>query len=224
MMYGYMVKLNVLCGNRGKRNKMTSIDLGEGPHAYIKALRMLYDKNPNGQAYYDFILGNAVEKKKQSFTKEEQDSLDHIFSSRYPAKECYRNAQSLAICNDELDYVEGWVDSGLPIQIEHAWNEYKGKIIDVTLILRTEKELKKILPQELKHNAKTLEEQDRETKRIENATYYGIKIPKKYLIKTVFDKKVHSPFLGEFFFACIRPTQQGLKTRKECGDLTGYKL
>jgi hypothetical protein len=202
---------------------MTSIHFGAGPIEYIKALRMLHEKNPEGVAYYDFILNNAVEKKKQPFTEKEKEELSHIFSSRFPAKECYSNAQQLAICNDELDYVEGWVDSGLPIQIEHAWNEYRGKIIDVTLVQRNEKELKKILPSEFRRHAKTLEDQDRETKRLENATYYGVKLPRNYLIKTIFKKQIHTSFLGEFFYHCIHPAQKGLKPPKECGDLKEFK-
>jgi hypothetical protein len=203
---------------------MTSIDLGEGPQAYIKALRMLYNNNPNGQAYYDFILSNAVEKKKEIFTKTEQDSLQHVFSYRYPAKECYKNAQTLAVCNDELDYVEGWVDSGLPIQIEHAWNEYNGKVIDVTLVLRTEQELKKILLGTHKKNAKELAKKDEETKRFEKTAYYGIKLPKKYVNHSLLESGIHTNLLGGFYFTCIKPLQKGEKPPKNCGDLSDYKL
>ena len=192
---------------------MPSMEFGSGPREYIKALRVLYDGNPNGKAFYDFILRNAQEKKKQDFTKEEQTELDHIFSQRFPAKQCYANAQTLAICNDDIDYVEGWVDSGLPIQIEHAWN---------ALILRTDDELTKILPKEFKHNAKTLYKQDEETKRFENAIYYGIKIPKKYMNRVVMDKKIHTSLLGEFYYHCIHPMQKGLAPPRHCGDVHEY--
>lgn len=200
---------------------MKNFEFGEGPAEYIRALRVLYDNNPDGRAYYDFILRNAKEKKKESFTKEEQEELRHIFSSKYPAKACYKNAQTLAVCNPELDYVEGWADSGLPIQIEHAWNEYHGKILDVTLVLRTEKDLKKIIPSEF---ARKLSEEDERTKRFEKTSYYGIKIPKDFLEDRLEKTQIHGNYLGEFFFTCIRPLQKGGKSPKNCGDVVGYNI
>lgn len=199
------------------------MDIKPGLKNYITALKTI-QPNKTGKEYYEFIIKNAVEKKKEPFTDDERKEIRHIFYERFPGSQCYRNAQTLSICNPELDYVEGWVESGLPIPIEHAWNEYHGKILDVTLIPRTENELKKILPSGLRKNAKELAKQDAEATRFDDAIYYGVKISKRYINNIVLDRMIHSNFLGEFFLTCIKPLKDGQKPPKNCGDLTHYKL
>lgn len=52
-------------------------------------------------------------------------------------KQCYRNCQLLMVYNDllglclDLTYHEGWVLSVIPI--EHAWLEYQGEVLELTL-------------------------------------------------------------------------------------------
>lgn len=56
---------------------------------------------------------------------------------RYKARQCFRNAQTLASWDDrgELRYVEGVIYIGdMPIPITHAWNVTKdGAIVDMTI-------------------------------------------------------------------------------------------
>jgi hypothetical protein len=48
-------------------------------------------------------------------------------------RECYANASTLALVEDDLAYCEGIVEAGLPLLIEHGWCVRDGRVIEVTL-------------------------------------------------------------------------------------------
>lgn len=49
-------------------------------------------------------------------------------------KECYYNAQRYALFYADLTYVEGFVwPASIPIPVDHAWVEYNGAVVEVTL-------------------------------------------------------------------------------------------
>ena len=64
-----------------------------------------------------------------------------VKSIKYKQKECFKNATLVTQLLPKVKYVEGKVGAfGLPIGIDHAWNEYNGKYFDVTAELVLESE------------------------------------------------------------------------------------
>lgn len=194
------------------------MELEPGPKNYIKGLKFLMKNNPNYQFYYDFIYKNAKEKKRQSFTKQEQKELDEILlDEKFPEKECYNNSRRLLLRRkgDKLDYYEGWVDAGL-FPIEHAWCEFKGKIVDVTLVDREPHELKDLPEEHRKHVS------EHTKKEYPKATYYGVKLPRKFVFHQLVNGKTY--LLTDFAFTCMKPLKEGKKPPPYCGDVDEYKI
>jgi len=191
------------------------MELEPGLTNYIKGIKYLKRDNPEYVAYYDFILNNSKEKKRGPLTEEAEKELQNL--GKYPIKECYRNAQTLSICNKDIKYIEGWVEpTDIPIPIEHAWNEYKGKIIDVTLKQRNATDFSIWDVSELR---KELAERTHE-----DATYLGVEIPTIYVAKSVLKLKMHTTLLPHFFFNCIVPKKRNELVPEECGDMKNYKF
>jgi len=190
----------------------------KGPKGYIKALQFLMKDNPKYNFFYDFILKNAIEKKRESFTKEEKKELDEILQGeKFPGKECYDNSRRLILRRkgNKLDYYEGWVDVGF-LPVEHAWCEYNGKIVDVTLVERKPDELKDI-PKKYRDDVAN------HTKKYQKAVYYGVKIPKCFVFHELLNNKTYN-ILSDFAFTCIKPLKEGRKPPSYCGDLSEYKV
>lgn len=84
----------------------------------------------NGRVYRSAGLSDA-----------ERDALSTVnWEDRRP-KECYRNAQLeamalIGIANVSVKYVEGYVDPGVGIGVEHAWLSVNGKVVDPTVRLK----------------------------------------------------------------------------------------
>lgn len=190
-----------------------------GPKTFIESLkRLMGENNPNYRFYYDFILKNAEEKQKESFTEqEEQELLDIIGSDKYPEKECYTNSRKLLLHQkgEQLDYFEGWVDAGM-IPVEHAWCEYNGKIVDVTLVDREPEDLKNI---PVKHREQVSEHTKHS---YPDAVYYGVKIPQRFVMHEMVEQRPY--VLNDFVLTCIKPLKEGRKTPDFCGDLKEYKV
>lgn len=107
----------------------------------------------------EIILKEGPAFSTEPYTGQEKKVLLKAFcrQSGSKVKQCYFNAQSLALYTD-LEYAEGFVMVGsIPLAIEHAWNFLpSGKVVDVTLrnsgenetydpkkiLLRAEKNLK----------------------------------------------------------------------------------
>lgn len=86
------------------------------------------------QSFEEFVLKNGQEFKSQKLTEEERKIVMGIIDRNFldcKVKECYKNAQLLAIESDgKIQYVEGFAFGVIPIP--HAWNLINGKVIDLT--------------------------------------------------------------------------------------------
>jgi hypothetical protein len=90
-------------------------------------------------------------------------------------KECYANAQTIAIADDDYRYAEGWAMlEGVPIPIAHAWLlNANGLVVDPTWA-------------GLKNG--------------KSAVYYGVEIDTTYMCKRVLTTKAHHPMIDDYEF------------------------
>ena len=97
-------------------------------------LEQLNNLKFNDGGFYKFLLskGNSLKPNKLD-EKIEKDLIEKYFI--HPRKKgCYYNAQQLTIYSKgKYDYYEGYAISKiLNMPLEHAWNVYDGKIIDIS--------------------------------------------------------------------------------------------
>lgn len=89
------------------------------------------------RSLHDYVLKEGQLFSTEDYTEQEEESLLEIFSSgRTPErKQCFYNAQALALEKSGLAYAEGFVAvESLPVALEHGWNYLpSGKVVDVTL-------------------------------------------------------------------------------------------
>lgn len=86
-----------------------------------------------GQQYAspnDYVLQHGHLYQSAELTEVEREVLAQLNPRAYKVRECYSNAQSIAINFPEFSYVEG-VATGI-IPVDHAWCELNGKVIDFT--------------------------------------------------------------------------------------------
>ena len=92
---------------------------------------------PDTFNYYgleDYVFDRGVPQTLSTpLTEEEQDALFKTADRVGPflQKQCFHNAQMLAMTNPDLKYVEGYAQ-GRVIPVHHAWVTLNGKLIDLT--------------------------------------------------------------------------------------------
>ena len=85
------------------------------------------------KSYMTWVLskGKSFSAPGKLTSKEKQDVKVFRYGTR--AKECYYNAQMLAINDSRYKYYEGWyLWQDIPIPLEHGFNVRAGKVIDTT--------------------------------------------------------------------------------------------
>ena len=82
-------------------------------------------KSPN-----DYVLQHGHLYESAELTIEERGALAQLNPREYKVRECYYNAQFIAITFPEFSYVEGMAIGIVPV--DHAWVELNGKVIDMT--------------------------------------------------------------------------------------------
>ena len=103
---------------------------------YLKGIQKLYKESNNGiiaARFYKWLLKRGKVRKTKRLTKKELAELKQILreSGIQPqAKQCFYVSQMLYLtAPDKLKYIEGFANHIIPT--EHAWLEYKGKVVDV---------------------------------------------------------------------------------------------
>lgn len=130
---------------------------------YCEMVRELMVNNPNAVGFYDFILANG----KEFHSKPLPSKLPSGINLReYKLKECYYNAQMVALLHD-LDYYEGFATSFFPT--EHAWAVHGEELIDLTW--------------------------DKVAKNGEEYDYFGVHIPSDFIAKSIVRTKLSVPML-----------------------------
>ena len=89
----------------------------------------------------EHILRQGKEFISQTLTEAELDYAAMIQWTRRAEKQCYYNCQVEAILlpattGITLRYVEGYIDPGCGIAIDHAWLSVNGKVVDPTVRLK----------------------------------------------------------------------------------------
>jgi len=102
--------------------------------------RELQPTAPKGFAYAcneAYVLARGTVFESAALTEDEQrivnSAMLHAIDSSFQPKQCYYNAQLLAIgdATHMLKYVEGYAYGGL-IPLQHGWCAINGKVVDVT--------------------------------------------------------------------------------------------
>ena len=105
----------------------------------------------------NYVYKNGRYFESQPLTKSEQEYVKRISRGEYPIKQCYRNSQIVALTavpsDITLQYVEGYVDAGIGIPLEHAWLSVNGKVVDLTLRVKNEsyKRVHGIIPENFEY-------------------------------------------------------------------------
>ena len=92
---------------------------------------------------HDYIGKHGIFFRSNSLTLEEKDFLAQFKRYEFLMKQCYRNAQNVAIdlqstkefgnCpNMEVKYIEGLAHGSVGFPVDHAWVSLNGKVIDYT--------------------------------------------------------------------------------------------
>lgn len=91
---------------------------------------------PEGYGYnslYDYVVVCGVEFQSAPLTKEEMQVVTKAMGRRtWRQRECFMNAQELALSDDRLVYHEGYAIGNVGLPILHAWVAINGKVVDVT--------------------------------------------------------------------------------------------
>ena len=103
------------------------------------------DSVPEGYKYsslYDYVIKTGTTPPQQKVTLYYKRKLwDFVKSFKPKMKECFYNAQVLALYDKDLfTYWEGYVvKPPIPFPIHHGWTTYKGLLFDPTLRLNIDK-------------------------------------------------------------------------------------
>lgn len=105
----------------------------------LKIIEIKKQMTPPEGYYYkgteDFLLQEGQRFSSQTLTEQEMEYLKKLIhkTCQYKMKQCFYNAQSLAITAfGKIKYVEGYLYSGI-LPLEHAFNTINGKVIDFTM-------------------------------------------------------------------------------------------
>jgi hypothetical protein len=131
--------------------------------------------------YYDFVLNNCIAFEKAELAKNFQVTKNFSKRFRPKPKECFKNAQLLAIYNDDIQYYEGFAYREI-IPFEHAWVVVGDKVVDVTLEASNRKAKREKI--ELPEG---------------NVVYFGMHIPTEYLRKYLIKTEIHNSVLYDYF-------------------------
>jgi len=102
---------------------------------YLDAMLKLYKsmKNKVGVKFYKWLLKKGKLRNTKQFSKRELAELKHVLrqSAIQPAaKQCFYVSQMVLLtAPNKLKYIEGFANHIIPV--EHAWLEYKGKVLDL---------------------------------------------------------------------------------------------
>jgi len=144
---------------------------------YIEDLKKITEKDPNARKFYEWVLKNAKEFEEKDFgqlTEQEKKYVEEIKPPVKP-KQCYYVSQILAVSSrGKLKYFEGWfLDRKIPIPLEHAWNVFDNKIVD--------------LVEEKIHG--------------QPMAYFGVQIPTEFVAKNMVKTGMAETILAKFFFS-----------------------
>lgn len=106
-----------------------------GPKSMVEGMKWLLRDNKEAVKFYDFLLDNGKQKKTADLTSKEKSEVVACTRRRRGIRSaCFYNAQMLTLDScEKLTYHEGYAASEeLGIPLEHAWNEFNGKVIDNT--------------------------------------------------------------------------------------------
>jgi hypothetical protein len=94
---------------------------------------------PEGFNYFgteDYVFDRGVDQTLSvPLTEDERLSLFRSIDCsghRFMQKQCFHNAQLLALDNPDLQYVEGYAQGNAIMPVHHAWLTLNGKLIDLT--------------------------------------------------------------------------------------------
>lgn len=101
--------------------------IDKGSKNLLKGMMILMKNRPQVK-FYQYLLTHG-----KQFNIIDKEKSEKIRTERLcKLKECYYNAQLMALDSD-MKYYEGYAVSGqLPIPVEHAWLVSNGKVIDIT--------------------------------------------------------------------------------------------
>ena len=136
---------------------------------YLSKLKMF----TNMKTYMTWVLkkGKSFSSPGKLTAKGKQDIKESRYSTR--ARECYYNAQMLAINDSRYKYYEGWyLWEDIPIPLEHGFNVRAGKVIDTT-----------------QHS------QNKQRKR----SYFGVHIPTSFIRKNMQETGMAEAILHTYF-------------------------
>jgi hypothetical protein len=99
----------------------------KGSKNLLKGMILLMKNHPQAK-FYEYLLLHG-----EQFSEVDRKKSERIRTERFcKPKECYYNAQLMALDFD-MKYYEGYAVSGqLPLPVEHAWLVSNGRVIDIT--------------------------------------------------------------------------------------------
>ena len=124
-------------GNKLERESMT--EQGTPLQEYLRTIAADFEERGwADRSVHDYVLRRGRAFRSEPLTREEQKYIDLCGWQKHPIKQCYRNAQMAALTMPlqegmSLLYVEGFVDTGMGIGINHAWLSLNGKLVDTTI-------------------------------------------------------------------------------------------
>lgn len=131
----------------------------------------------NQREFYRWVLKSG-----QSFTGNDRDRQKEreVIDShhmRIHVKECFYNAQLLAVQQKDLHYYEGWYVADVILPFEHGFLVHDGRVIDVTANM----------------------------KNISVKEYFGIPIPTNYIQDFILKHKIATSLLGIYWGKNVAP-------------------
>lgn len=103
---------------------------------YIQTMRKMAESQPNPKdrvnqvKFWDFILENGRQFNEVVDSKLKEDLARQITVDE--TKACYANAQRvLVFVSQKYSYYEGHAISPVGLPVEHGWNVFRGKVIDL---------------------------------------------------------------------------------------------
>jgi hypothetical protein len=159
----------------------------------------------------EFILQNGQEFKSQQLTEEEKNFVIDLINRngiRCKQRECFANAQRLAIDSDKIKYVEGYANPNL-IPVSHAWNLFNGKVVDLTWIEDTMKKANSS-PKRQKEMITLGEFSDK-------MEYFGVIIPTKIVCETALKNKEYNSLIDDWMnhFPLLKNKFEGDKNEED---------
>lgn len=136
-------------------------------------------KSPN-----DYVLQHGHLYESTELTEAEREVLHQLNPREYKIRECYYNAQFIAITFPEFNYVEGLATGVIPV--DHAWCELNGKVIDMTWVEQGSPILG-VIP--------------------EDSEYYGVVLPTEQVWTSIRAHHAWKPLIDDF--ECRWPMLRG---------------